>query len=134
LPVIEVLLRHGERSVRVPALVDSGADVSAFDINHALELGPDRAAAVHVPAVGAGGTEIDCLSWPGLELQFEQERFPFVGRFIDFPSGSPRVNLLGRQDFFQRYIIQFWDAAGLLGIDVSPDFPRDTPASGLTVQ
>ena len=124
LPVVEVVLRYGEHSVRVPALVDSGADVSALDINHALELGLDKESGLRTSVLGAGGAEIECLSWEGLELEFEQDRFPFTGRFLDFPPGSPRVSLLGRHDFFRRYIIQFWDAAKLIGIDVSPEFPR----------
>jgi hypothetical protein len=31
---------------------------------------------------------------------------------------------MGRRDFFQRFIVQFWDAAELMNIDLSPDFPR----------
>ncbi|MHB8619272.1 MAG: pepsin/retropepsin-like aspartic protease family protein [Chloroflexota bacterium] len=122
--MVEIILRHADRHVRVVALVDSGADVSFFHMSYALDLGLNIADAQRTRAVGAGGAAVDCLSWPGLELEFEQDRFPFAGRFVDLPASTPRMNLLGRRDFFQRCTIQFWDAAGLFGIDLSPDFPR----------
>jgi hypothetical protein len=59
----------------------------------------------------------------GLEIQFGRGRFPFGGVFVEFPPTADPVNLLGRRDFFQRYIIQFWDAAELMNIDTSPDYP-----------
>ncbi len=37
------------------------------------------------------------------------------------------MNLLGRADFFARHIVQFWDAAELFNIDISPDFPNSAP-------
>ena len=99
-------------------------------MSYALDLGLSTAEGQRTRAVGAGGAAVDCLSWPGLELEFEQDRFPFAGRFVDLPASTPRMNLLGRRDFFQRYIVQFWDAADLFGIDLSPDFPRTSQPLG----
>ena len=126
LPLVEVRLWHGSRSVRLVALVDSGADGSLFDANYADLLGLDRKDAQTLTSIGAGGTAISPVCWPNapLEIQFEQDRFPFRGCFIDFSRQADGMNLLGRADFFQNYIIQFWDAAQLLNIDASPDFPR----------
>lgn len=124
-PLITVHLWHGNRRVNVIALVDSGADVSAMDISYADVLGLDRSQA-HVSDAGtAGGTTVRIYRWPNnqLEVQFQNDRFPFNGGFVEFPPGADAVNLLGRSDFFQRYIIQFWDAAKLMNIDTSPDFP-----------
>ena len=58
------------------------------------------------------------------ELQFGSDRFPFEGAFFDFAAGSDSQNLMGRRDFFSRYIIQFWDSQSLMNIDLSPDFPQ----------
>ncbi|MGH8908085.1 MAG: hypothetical protein ACRD0K_16615 [Egibacteraceae bacterium] len=30
---------------------------------------------------------------------------------------------LNPKDFFQRFVVQFWDTAQLLNIDLSPNFP-----------
>ena len=125
--MVEITLWHRDQHVRLVALVDSGADVSLFNVDYALKLGLDPADAQRTRAVGAGGAAVDCMSWSGLELEFEQDRIAFAGRFIDLPASAPRMNLLGRRDFFQRYMVQFWDGAGLFGIDISPDFPK-TPA------
>jgi hypothetical protein len=128
-PYVEVRLWHGARSVRLLALVDSGADRSLLDASYADALGLDRADAVPQVAVVASGGTTDILSWPHtpLELQFKNERFPFTGCFVDFPAGSDPENLMGRQDFFERFIVQFWDAQKLMSIDLSPDLPEPGP-------
>ena len=41
-PLVEVRLWHGSHSVRLIALVDSGADCSLFDASYADILGLDR--------------------------------------------------------------------------------------------
>jgi len=124
--MVEVLLWHGSQRVRLLALVDSGADSSLIDVSYAEVLGLDMNRAQQVDAITAAGTPMTCFTWPGrqLELQFEDRRFPFEGSFAQFPPDSDGMNLLGRKDFFKEYIIQFWDAAELMNIDVSPDHPR----------
>lgn len=126
LPLAEVRLWHNERNARLTALVDSGADFSLIDVRIAETLGLDRGTADIGEAVGAGGAILRTYRWPAmpLEVQFETERFRFRGSFAAFPPGSDLLNLLGRRDFFQRFIIQFWDAAELMNIDLSPDLPR----------
>jgi hypothetical protein len=126
LPLIEVTLRLRDRSIRLVALLDSGADVSLLGFQHAESLGLDLRDAESDDSVGADGSTFPTYRWPDapLTLEFEREQIPFEGSFVVFPPGSVEMNLLGRADFFQRFIVQFWDAAGLLNIDVSPDFPR----------
>jgi len=125
-PYVEVRLWHGTQSVRLLALVDSGADTSLLDASYADALGLDRAQATTIDAVVATGGATQVLGWPTLplELQFENERFPFQGAFADFPPGSDPENLMGRRDFFERFIVQFWDAQSLMCIDLSPDLAR----------
>jgi hypothetical protein len=134
LPLAAVRLWHGMLSARVVALVDSGADFSLFHITYADELGLNRDEAEIGESTGASGASFRTYRWPDahLELEFENERFPFLGAFADFAPTSEPSNLLGRRDFFQRYIVQFWDAAELMSIDLSPDFPdlRSHPPRG----
>jgi len=124
-PYVEVRLWHGNKSVRLLAIVDSGADTSLLDASYADLLGLDRTDAEARDVTVASGGTATAFRWPNvpLELQFEQERFPFLGVFVDFPSGADPANLMGRADFFERFIIQFWDAQNLMCIDLSPDLP-----------
>jgi len=50
-----------------------------------------------------------------------------VHRVGHHPAAGPPVNLLGRADFFKRYVVQFWEAADMMNIDTSPDNPRPAP-------
>ena len=124
-PYVEVRLLHGNKSVRLLAIVDSGADTSLLDASYADLLGLDRADADAMDVTVASGGSATAFRWPNapLELQFEQERFPFLGLFADFPDEADPENLMGRADFFKRFIIQFWDAQNLMCIDLSPDLP-----------
>jgi hypothetical protein len=128
-PLVTVRLWHGARQVKLVALVDSGADVSAMDASYADLLGLDRAQAVVDEITTAGGGSARCLRWPNvvLEIQFETARYSFKGVFVEFPADADPVNLLGRADFFQPFIVQFWDAAEVMNIDISPDYPRPAP-------
>lgn len=125
-PYVVVRLWHGAQSVQLLALVDSGADSSLLDASYADILGLDRGQAQVDSAVVASGGQTTVLRWPNapLELQFENERFAFEGCFIDFPAGASPENLMGRRDFFQKFIVQFWDAQDLMNIDLSPDHAR----------
>jgi hypothetical protein len=100
-----------------------------MDASYVDLLGLDRADATSEAIAVADGSAATCLRWPNtpIEIQFGRDRFPFGGVFVDFPPPADPVNLLGRRDFFQRYIIQFWDAAEMMNIDTSPDHPRRAP-------
>jgi len=133
-PLVAVRLWHGSRQVRLVALVDSGADASLLDIGYADLLGLDRSEATQVPATVASGDDTIVFKWPDgrLELQFENRRFPFEGAFIEFGPNADGENLMGRRDFFAQYIVQFWDAQGLMNIDLSPDHPIGDAVSQLS--
>ena len=51
-PIAAIRLRRGDRSVRLTALVDSGADFSLFDVTVADALGLDRRNAQLVENLG----------------------------------------------------------------------------------
>jgi hypothetical protein len=114
---------HGVYRVRLVALVDSGADASLFDAGYADFLGLKRQDAELITATAASGAQIDCLRWPDakIELHFANQRFPFMGAFADFSVQADGENLLGRADFFQSFIVQFWESAQLMNIDLSPN-------------
>lgn len=132
-PYVAVRLIHGNRQVQLVALVDSGADSSLLDIGYADLLGLDRSDAVTEEAIVASGEPITVYKWPEglLELQFETDRFPFRGSFIEYSANADGDNLMGRADFFEHFIVQFWDARDLMNIDLSPDFPHGDAVSQL---
>lgn len=124
LPLLSVRLWHGNQNVPLIGLVDSGADASLFDVQYAYELGLELSQAQVIESRGADGKTFNTFLWPKapLELQFQGDRFAFRGFFADFPEDADGQNLLGRRDFFQRYIIQFYVGKELMNVDLSPDF------------
>jgi hypothetical protein len=125
-PMVQVVLWHGAKRVRILALVDSGADTSLVNVSFAEVLGLDRAEAVGGTSITAGGESMECLRWPKspIEIQFEGHRFPFMGEFSEFRDSDDGLDLLGREDFFDRFIISFWDSEGIFNIDESPYYAR----------
>lgn len=126
-PLVGVRLRRGDASLLVPALVDSGADQSVFDLALAQALGLDAAAAVGVGVSTADGRAATMLRWPdaSLALEFAGHEVPFEGQFVHAQSGGDFINLLGREDFFTGLIIQFWNDRRRFNLDSSPDWPQD---------
>lgn len=131
-PIIEILLWHGAQRVRMAALVDSGADTSLVDASYAPLLGLNREDAVEDHVILADGGSVPCLTWPDAQIEFEfaGDRFPFAGSFLEFPPGAEAISVVGRADFFERFIVQFWDAQLMFNLDLSPDYPRELRAEG----
>ena len=125
-PLVEVSLWHGSKRIRIIGQIDSGADSSTFDVTIAEALGLSRVGAVLDSCVLADGSKSPTWSWPSadLQIQFRSDRFPFRGDFVEFAPDADPTNLLGREDFFQGYIIQFWDKESIFNIDSSPDSTR----------
>jgi hypothetical protein len=79
LPLAEIRLWHGMRSVRFIALVDSGADFSLLNVTYADELGLDRDDAERGAGVGASGSPIQIFRWSAVSLEIQIDLSP------DFP-------------------------------------------------
>lgn len=107
-------------------MLDSGADVSLLDLEYALVLGLDLADASPLEAGTASGEQFQVWRWPPgtLHLQFNGQSLSFEGAFVEVPPGSDFMNLLGRRDFFQRFAVEFWEAASLFRVDLGPDLAQ----------
>lgn len=127
LPVVTVRLRRGHLEQVVPAQIDSGASQSVFSVALARDLGLDPSAADAVGASTADGSRASMLRWPDAQVtvEFAGHAAPFTGLFVDPVEGGDFMNLLGREDFFSRLIVQFWDDHGVFNVDASPDWPQD---------
>lgn len=126
-PLVGVRLRRGDTALLVPALVDSGADQSVFDLALVQALGLDPAAAQGVGVSTADGRAATMLRWPDadLTLEFAGHEVPFEGQFVDAPPSGDFINLLGREDFFTGLIVQFWNDRRRFNLDSSPDWLQD---------
>lgn len=124
-PIVGVRLRRGDTTLLVPALIDSGADRSVFDLALPQALGLDPATAQGVGVTTADGSGSRMLQWPDADvvLEFAGHAASFEGVFADPPSGGDFTNLLGREDFFTGPIVQFWNDRRRFNLDSSPDRP-----------
>lgn len=100
-PHLPVTLEHGSRSFTTVALVDSGADVSAFHTAWArllgLHLDPTQARSLD----GVGGS-VDCW-YLNVHLVVGGKRFPARVAFTD--SVGYDAGILGRDSFFKEFAV-----------------------------
>ena len=101
MPVVDIALWYRKRRLNTRALVDSGAAVSVFDIEMAQHLGVrlNQAAGETIEGIGGKAT-----AYPGnVSIEIGDQSFPLR---VYFAAGVP-INLLGRSDFFQHFLVLF---------------------------
>jgi hypothetical protein len=100
----------GRTSPPILALVDSGADASAFNIDIADDLGLDlnQCRQTEVRGVGGAGVAYAC----DVELEIVGRRFPASVRFMPL-----LVSLLGRHDVFAQFRFAFDQRAETLHVE-----------------
>lgn len=102
-PIVPVTLRHGTREIRTEALIDSGASISTFqgDLAEPLKLALEQGEKIYLQ--GIGGRVLGYAHTIQLQIGTEQIRCKIV--FSDELISS--VNLLGRVDFFEHFLVSF---------------------------
>ncbi len=102
-PIIPVTLRHGNYEIRTEALVDSGASISTFqgDLAHVLGLALESGEKIYLQ--GIGSRVLGYTHEVQLQVGTEQMRCRIV--FSNELISS--VNLLGRADFFEHFLVSF---------------------------
>lgn len=109
-PVIQVEIAAADpvtgllrgRSIPVPMLVDSGADVTAMDDSYAGLIGINLA---HCPTSTAQG-----FAGPPLQVRHAKVLMRLCGRWLDVPvlfSQGMQTQLLGRQVVFDNLLLAF---------------------------
>lgn len=106
-PIIFVEIKVGTRSIRVPALVDSGADNTLVPAPFMAPLGVD----FHRLPAGHGGSgpggNLDVRLCQGTMI-WEQGKAVLMTQFmVAEPGKGPDTVLLGRADFFKLYVPRF---------------------------
>jgi hypothetical protein len=105
LPLLKIRLSHSHETIQLDALIDSGANVSLFNVAVAQALGIDTEKGLKQEFFGISGD--------GIEAYFHTVRLQIVGAkdTIDLAVGfthSPGVGaLLGQADFFQHHRVKF---------------------------
>ena len=106
-PVIEIILKNGENSIRYEVLVDSGADLCIFDAEIGEALGIDVQKGQKKEVFGVGGkTSIFFLHKVDIEVggwvyKIEAGFMPDVaGRVMPY-------GLVGQKGFFENFIVKF---------------------------
>ena len=106
-PIIIVAIEIGGRGIRVPALVDSGADNTLVPEPFVAPLGVDfRRLAAGPGGVGPGGG-LETRLCQGV-MRREKEKVVLMTSFmVAEPGKGPETVLLGRADFFRLYVPRF---------------------------
>lgn len=110
-PIVPIILKRGKKQFKTEALVDSGAHLSLFHSEIADYLGIKLEKGKKIFLEGLDGRilayihrlniEIDGYSFP-CQIAFSREFFI-------------SVNILGREDFFERFKIIFEEKKKILG-------------------
>ena len=114
LPLVDVLVRFGERELSLPGLVDSGAWSCMMDKRLAHDLGIDleKCQKIYVSGVGGKGQE-GYVSTVRMALpDFGDHEFDTPIIFADTPSSL----LLGQADFFTNFKVTFEKQKGTFSL------------------
>ena len=100
-PALDIVATHAGQRLSIRAIVDSGADFCVFDLEIATELNIaiDRSAGVNVRGIGG-----QIVVYPGqLDIELRGRNLPLR---VFFAPNLP-MNLLGRDNFFHYFVVQF---------------------------
>lgn len=103
-PLLKVTLFHQEKKVNVLAMIDSGADISVFNLGYAQALGIDLSQCDPVVVSGVEGTPQDCYR---TTIDLEPEGLPRITLQALFIDSMGVDGLLGQEGFFDQHVIRF---------------------------
>ncbi len=102
-PIIEIILGKDRMKIRLDALVDSGATISVFQGSIAEYLGINIETGERRIFQGVGGKIIGYIHQ--ITIQIDKIKFPCKIAFSNELATS--LNILGRVDFFEKFLIIF---------------------------
>ncbi|HLD33793.1 MAG TPA: hypothetical protein VJB66_03630 [Candidatus Nanoarchaeia archaeon] len=102
-PIIPLKLHLGNIHVDTDALIDSGSNLSVFRLDVALKLGLSYKSGKPFRMLSVQGSFLVYLHV--IQLSIGDSTFPCHIGFSE--SFTPNLNLLGRIDFFDRFLITF---------------------------
>jgi len=102
-PIVPVKLIHQDLELITDALIDSGANISVFQSSISDYFGIDLFKGERIFLQGIGGRIAAYKHYIGIEIG----EFSFRSRIAFSTEMIPRVNILGRDDFFHHFIVTF---------------------------
>ena len=105
-PIIEVGLCNGKKQIILNALIDSGASLSVFQPEVGTYLGINIEKGKKIYLSGIGGRILGYIHT--VVLTIGSTSFPC--KIVFSPEFTVSLNLLGRDNFFDPFIISFLEA------------------------
>lgn len=102
-PIIKVALSKGQEKINTEALVDSGAVTSLFHGSIGREIGLEIESGELRVFQGIGGKIIGYLHPVTISI----EDVEFIGNIAFSDELATSLNILGRESFFERFIVEF---------------------------
>jgi len=104
-PFITIYLRHGDVSIPIDALVDSGSDGMVVNADLATALNIDASLRRPGGLSGSTGLKEGFIS----DVSYEVAGFPdeTISTSAIFMEGLPVPCLIGQRDFFDRFLVLF---------------------------
>jgi len=102
-PIVPIKLVHQDLELITDALIDSGANVSVFQASISDYFGIDLFKGERLFLQGIGGRIAAYRHHIGIEIG----GFSFLSLIAFSTEMIPRVNILGRDDFFHHFLITF---------------------------
>ncbi len=109
LPLLKFGIRYKDKSLKLSALVDSGADVSLFpmDIAEALEINLSKAGSFSLISVSGQAITVKLHE---IEMMFDKYSFKIPVGFSTAAGGARNfgaAGIIGHRGFFDRFIVSF---------------------------
>lgn len=104
-PYVTIYIHNGNERIPVDALVDSGSDGMVIHAELAKDLGIDLSRCPHKNLGGATGSKEGFTC----DVSYEVDGFPkdTIETKAIFVPDLPVACLIGQEDFFERFIVQF---------------------------
>jgi hypothetical protein len=106
-PTIDIIIYGPKRTDAFKALVDSGASYSVFRAEVAERLGVKIEKGKPVYLSGIGGRILGYLH--NLKISIDDKNFNC--KIVFSKEYTVSLNILGRDNFFQPFLISFWEKA-----------------------
>jgi len=106
-PTIDIIIGGPKRTDAFKALVDSGASYSVFRAEVAERLGVKIEKGKPVYLTGIGGRILGYLH----NLRVSVNEKSFNCKIVFSKEYTVSLNILGRENFFQPFLISFWEKA-----------------------
>lgn len=113
-PIVEVVLEKDKRKIKVDALIDSGATISVFQGSIGEYLGVQIESGQRRIFQGVSGKIVGYIH----EVNLQIDNVKFLCKIAFSSELATTLNILGRDNFFEKFLIIFDELNKRLKLDV----------------